>query len=138
MSASETAWACASGAAWGGERCWEGEWRPARPWALWTGAALSLMHGTKETAVLAYAAMAGGLVLLLLPRYGVRGALRLVKERSNTRHLVAAFAVALGLSFVLYTSFFTPLRRPLDSLLTAGVYLRRESCGVYLDKPRRY
>ena len=112
--------------------------KPSLPWALGTGAALSLMHATKETAVLAYAAMAGALVLLLLSQHGVRGALRLAKERSNARDLVAAFAVALGLSVVLYTAFFTHLRGPLDSILTYGNYLQRaDGAGIH-DKAWHY
>ncbi len=112
--------------------------RPSLPWALGTGAALSLMHATKETAVLAYAAMAAALLLVLLLQHGLRGTLRLAKDRSKARHLFAAIALALGISVVLYTAFFSHLRGPLDSILTYGNYLQRaDGAGIH-DKPWHY
>ena len=112
--------------------------RPSLLWALGTGAALSLMHATKETAVLAYVAMAGALILLLLYERGTRGALRLARERPKAPHLAAAIALGLGISVVLYTAFFTHLRGPLDSILTYGSYLQRAGGVGIHDKPWHY
>ena len=87
-------------------------------WAVAAGACLGLMHATKETWVLAGASMAAALVLVLLwERYAHR---RVLEVRSYLRPgavggaLVAAAAVAV----VLFTSFFTHARGPLDSVLT--------------------
>ena len=118
-----------------GWRYWR---RPSLPWALGIGASLSLMHATKETAVLAYVAMMGALLFLALSEYGPRGSLRLLRERSNLKHAIAAAAFGLTLSVVLYTAFFTHLRGPLDSILTYGNYFQRaDGAGIH-DKPWHY
>ncbi|MFO8012314.1 MAG: phospholipid carrier-dependent glycosyltransferase [Phycisphaerae bacterium] len=87
-------------------------------WAVAAGASVGLMHATKETWVLAGAAMAGALVLVLLwERYGHR---RVLEVRSYLRPaaVAGAFAAAVVVTVVLYTSFFTHARGPLDSVLT--------------------
>ncbi len=117
---------------------WRYARRPSLPWAFGAGASLSLMHATKETAMLAYVAMAGALLILALSQHGLRGSLRCLKERSNTRHLITAAALGLTLSVVLYSAFFTHLRGPLDSILTYGNYLQRAGGAGIHDKPWHY
>jgi len=86
-------------------------------WAVAAGACLGLMHATKETWVLAGASMVAALVLVLLwERYAHR---RVLQIRSYLRPgaVVGALAAAIVVAVVLFTSFFTHARGPLDSVL---------------------
>jgi uncharacterized protein (TIGR03663 family) len=89
-------------------------------WAAAAGACLGLMHATKETWVLAGASMLAALVLVLLwERYGDRRVLDL-RSCLTGRALAAALVAAAVVAGILYTSFFTHGRGPLDSVLTYG------------------
>ncbi len=105
-----------------------------------TGVALSLalMHATKETAVLAYAAMALALGATLLWRYGPRAALVRVRAHIAPRHAAIALTIALALSVTLFSAFFTNLRGPLDSVLTYASYFKRAGGAGLHDKPWYY
>jgi len=93
-------------------------------WAVAAGACVALMHATKETSVLALAAMG----LALAARAGWR---KLWGERAGPAglpkagHVALAIAVAVAVSVTLFSSFFTNWRGPLDSLLTYRSYLTR-------------
>ncbi|MBI3853453.1 MAG: TIGR03663 family protein [Verrucomicrobia bacterium] len=103
-------------------------------WCLLAGAGLALMFATKETFVLS----AGCLVLavlgnLLWSRW-VDGHRSEIKGHLNFKHIAAAFVVALLVSVVLFTSFFTNASGPLDSLRTYLPWLNRaggESPHIY-------
>ena len=123
-------------------------WRYARSpklgWAVAAGVSVGLMHATKETCVLAYAAMAGALVLAAAwsrLRDGSRTPLREAVRSVNPVHLAAFAFAALAVSVVFFTSFFTHARGPLDSVLTYMNYAReaggRGSTAVH-DKPWHY
>ena len=87
-------------------------------WAVAAGASLGLMYATKETWILAGAAMVGALVLTLLwQRCGAKQTLNL-RAYLSPKALVPALAAAIVVAVVLYTSFFTHARGPLDSVLT--------------------
>jgi uncharacterized protein (TIGR03663 family) len=116
-------------------------WRYARSgrmiWCLVAGAALGLMHATKETFVFTLVAMAGALVLT---RFWEHGILRMGREkgggsnaglwdrwlgwgwndlgRLNKAHLVWGAVVGLLVSVVLFSSFFSHASGPLDSVRT--------------------
>jgi uncharacterized protein (TIGR03663 family) len=84
-------------------------------WSLLTGFAAGLMHATKETSVLSFAAIAASLLILWF----------IDRKRDNHLfshlrmvHLAAAGGVALVISVLFFSSFFTHLRGPLDSILT--------------------
>ncbi len=115
-------------------------------WALLGGAALGLMHATKETFVLAVAAMAGAGVLTLLWDWIWRGrgeptasapattghAGSLSREMQglwNWRHVLAAALVAMVVSVLLFSSFGTNWSGPLDSLLAYVPYFTRAGGG---------
>ena len=87
-------------------------------WALAAGASLGLMHATKETWVLSGASMLAALVLTLFwERYGAKRTLDL-RAVLTGKAVAGALAAAAVAAVVLYTSFFTHARGPLDSVLT--------------------
>ncbi len=106
-----------------------GAWRHRQTgkagWAVVAGAGLGLMHATKETFVITLAAMAlaGTVAVAWNRRYDptTQG----WRAGWNLQHLALALGVAASVSLVLYTSFFTNLRGPLDSLATYLPWLRR-------------
>jgi uncharacterized protein (TIGR03663 family) len=101
-------------------------WRTRRlGWAVLAGAALGLLHATKETCALALGAMLAASVLTMA--WG-----RWVERRGfapgpplNCKHLVVGLAVALAVSVILFSSFFTNASGPLDSLGTYSPWLSR-------------
>lgn len=104
-------------------------WRYVRTgklgWALLGGAFLGLMYATKETCVIAYAGMYVGFVAAA---YWSRRYARTEDSPScafNGRHLAGAVAVCCAVSFLFFSSFFTNLRGPLDSVRAYFVYLVR-------------
>jgi len=111
-------------------------WRYVRTrslgWAAAAGLSLGLMHATKETWVLAAAAMAAALVFTLLwSRWrdavwpDLRGALR-------PGAILAAVAAAVAVAVALYSSFGTDWGGPADSILAYATYLRRGSApGIH-------
>ena len=109
--------------------------RPGLGWALAAGVCTGLMHATKETSIIAWAAIAAALVATILWRKrsgeDLRFAIRPV-------HLGAAIALAVGVSVTLYSSFFTYARGPLDSILTYGHYLQQGGEPTLHEKPWTY
>ncbi|MBM4039513.1 MAG: TIGR03663 family protein [Planctomycetes bacterium] len=106
-------------------------------WAILAAASLALMHATKETCVLAFAAMS----LALAAKLGWRkvwGEPVQFRGFIRPRHVAIAAAVAIALSVVLFSSFFTNWRGPLDSILTYGNYLRRSGGAGMHDHPWHY
>jgi uncharacterized protein (TIGR03663 family) len=106
--------------------------RPA--WAALTGAGLGLMYATKETFVLAVAAMVFGLVLTAAWNRWRKDAPSDLKTFINWRHALLALFVAGAVGTVFFTSFFTNASGPLDSIRTYFPWLRRaggESPHIY-------
>lgn len=102
-------------------------WRSRKlGWALLAGAGLGLMHATKETFVItvAAAAIALGLNQIWNRRLDASG-LPVKAPPLNFLHLAAALAVWLGVAVILFSSFFTNLAGPLDSVRTYGAWLHR-------------
>jgi len=94
-------------------------------WAVVAGAGLGLMATTKETFVIALAAMglAGMLtVWWTLPKQGRLPGLILLW---NWKHAAFAFAAAFVVWLVLFSSFFTNAAGPLDSVRTYLPWLKR-------------
>ncbi len=104
-------------------------------WAVAAGACLGLMHATKETWVLAGASMVAALVLVLLwERFGGRRRLE-VRPYLSGRAVAGALAAAAVVAGVLFTSFFTHLRGPLDSMLTYYYNVVRVGAESLHDHP---
>jgi uncharacterized protein (TIGR03663 family) len=110
---------------------------PGAGWAIGLGLSLSLMHATKETAVLAYAAALGALGMLWIADR-VRPFAEVPIDGFRGSHVVVAVVVGLVTSLVLYTAFFTHWRGPVDSVLTYTNYFRRAGGAGIHDKPWYY
>jgi predicted membrane-bound mannosyltransferase len=96
-------------------------------WAVGAGASVGLMHATKETWILAAAAMATGLAATVLwTRWRDRTPM-CVRPFLRPAPLLAALAAACVVAVALYSSFGTDWKGPLDSLLAYKTYLRRGS-----------
>ncbi len=106
-------------------------------WAILAAVSLALMHATKETCVLALAAMG----LALAAKLGWR---RLWHEPVRIRGLVTGRHVAIAalagicVSFLFFSSFLTNWRGPLDSILTYSSYLRRSGGVGMHEQPWHY
>ena len=105
-------------------------WRYARSrrivWAILCGVFLGLMHATKETCVLAFAALGGAVAVVVLWRRLSRPA----QDPPPTRairwwHLLALVIAGAIVSVVFFTSFFTNLRGPWDSIRTYLLYAHK-------------
>jgi uncharacterized protein (TIGR03663 family) len=102
-------------------------WRTRKlGWALLAGAALGLMHATKETFALSLAAALLAIALnQLWNRLLDASDLPLRAPRLNPWHLAAAFGVWMLVALILFTSFFTNASGPLDSLRSYQPWLQR-------------
>ena len=95
----------------------------SRRWAMLCGVGLGLMFATKETAVIAYAAMLGSILLC---------ALFAPCTHFPLKKIGLALLVASLVSFVLFSSFFTHMAGPMESILAFKGYLARGS-GMETD-----
>ncbi|MFW6161407.1 MAG: flippase activity-associated protein Agl23 [Planctomycetota bacterium] len=116
---------------------WRYAWTHRLRWALVAGAFLGLMHATKETCVLSWAAMALAVVAKVGWRrwwgYPVR-----LRTLVSWRHAVAGVLVAAVVSVVFFSSFFTHWAGPLDSVRTYAYYLDRSGGSGLHDHPWHY
>jgi uncharacterized protein (TIGR03663 family) len=115
--------------------------RPGAGAALACGAALGLAHATKETCVIAFAAMAGGLALALAWGRLRDGAFTVPGGRPRWAHAALLAGGAVLASVLFYSAFFTHARGPLDSVLAFTTYLTRaegEGSTAIHDKPWHY
>lgn len=110
-------------------------------WAIATGTAIGLMHGTKETCAIAWGA-AGCSVLIarLLIRSEPAGDVdRAMVRRPDWIALGLAALSAAVVSISLFTAFFQNWRGPLDSLLTYKTYFDRAgNHGLHNHPPDFY
>ncbi len=107
------------------------------PWAILFGASLGLMHATKETCIIAFASMflACLFVLMTDPE---QNTFQAVRKNVKLTHLFAAFAVAVIVSMLFYSSFFTNPAGILDSVTTYTTYLDRAALNRLHDHPWYY
>ncbi len=128
-------------------------WRkPGFGWALGAGACLGLVHATKETCVVIFAAMALAKVLTLLYsrwRDGRWPALfpedtpaERLSVRALALHCVVLVASAVLVSVTFFSSFFTYPHGVVDSVMAFTTYLHRGAEGAgssaLHDKPWYY
>jgi uncharacterized protein (TIGR03663 family) len=103
-------------------------------WALLAGAFLGLAQATKETAVLAWAAMAGGLALTFFWAHWRRIPFP-VKQYWRARDLLAGAAVAVIVAGLFYSSFFSNPRGLFDAFHAYVYYLDRAGGAGLHDHP---
>jgi uncharacterized protein (TIGR03663 family) len=100
-------------------------------WALLAGAAVGMMQATKETFVLALAAMVGALVMnhfwgrKVEPKGKRTQEVKKIIRSTMLKHVVAALVVWLVIVVVLFSSFFTNAGGVLDSVRTYLPWLHR-------------
>jgi uncharacterized protein (TIGR03663 family) len=107
---------------------WRYRLRPSWGSAGAAGLLAGMMYATKETAVIAFAAIAGAFLLTFHPRKKTQEKGEGQTKRGISRswgHLALALGVALLVSFVLFTSFFHNPKGFVDSLLSFRVYFIR-------------
>ncbi|MCL4216109.1 MAG: TIGR03663 family protein [Candidatus Hydrogenedentes bacterium] len=117
---------------------WRYAQRPSWGWAIACGVSLALMHATKETCILAFAAMAGGLALTALYARWSEGQWPALSAGFDKKRLAVAAIVAIVVSVTFFSSFFTHARGPLDSIGTYLNYFRRAGGAGMHDKPWYY
>jgi uncharacterized protein (TIGR03663 family) len=104
--------------------------RPCTRWALSAGACVGLMFATKETWVIAVAAMAAALGLTLaferLRGTGQGGG----SPRWEGRHLMTAIVAATAVSGLFYSSFLSHPRGVIDSVLAYPAYIGRATAST--------
>jgi uncharacterized protein (TIGR03663 family) len=117
-------------------------WRYVRSrnaaWALVAGAALGLMHATKETAVIAYGALAAALLINTIWHWRLRGLRVAARGYVRAKPLAAALLIGVVLSVALYSGLFQSASGPLDSLRTLATYFDRAGGHGLHDHPWYY
>lgn len=103
--------------------------RPSFSWAAAAGICAGLMHATKETCVLAWAAAAAaGLVFLFFGQGKTAN-----RPKLKWTHAALGMACAVFVSGLFFSSFFSHSSGVRDSLLTYGAYLSRAGTSVHLQ-----
>jgi uncharacterized protein (TIGR03663 family) len=93
-------------------------------WALSAGVCLGLMHATKETCVIAYAAMFLALLLVLYLQRR-QGSVQKVSDLVKPSHLIAGLAAGVIVSALFFSSFLSYPTGIVDSIRTYTTYLDR-------------
>lgn len=102
--------------------------RPSARWAISAGAFVGLMHATKETFVIALAALVVSLSLVLvLERWRGDDDAGQRPTRWHWWHLLAAASMAVVVSAMFFSSFLSHPRGVIDSVATYGTYFGRAS-----------
>jgi uncharacterized protein (TIGR03663 family) len=91
-------------------------------WALAAGVFLGLMHATKETCIISLGAMFLSAVFVLILQ---RGKGLKIREQFKFGHLSAAVVIAVFVSSLFYSSFFTNLQGIADSIRTYSSYISK-------------
>jgi uncharacterized protein (TIGR03663 family) len=94
-------------------------------WARATGAALGLMHATKETCIIAFGAMGCALAVMLVVARLRGRRLNTILDGIRPVHLVVVLVTAVLVSALFCSSFLRHPRGVLDSYLTYATYFGR-------------
>ncbi|MBU0618243.1 MAG: TIGR03663 family protein [Planctomycetes bacterium] len=117
-------------------------WRYVRSrhagWAVLTGAAIGLMHATKETCIIPLGALLAALAINTVWHWRPRGLRVALRGYWRGKVFAGAALVALALSALLYSGFFTSASGPLDSLRTFATYFERAGGHGLHDHPWPY
>lgn len=117
-------------------------WRYSRSqrigWALFCGLSLGLMLATKETSIISYAAMGGGLAATLVWERIRRGPGLRIRDIARPWHVAAGALVGLVACTTVVSGFFTNPRGALDIFLTFRNYVGRAGGAGMHDHPWNY
>jgi len=109
-------------------------------WVISTGFFAGMMFATKETSVIAYASIIGALFLTFVwerfrncHQTDVEGNVSLPVKKFSSWHVLVFLAVAGFVSVIFFTSFFTNLRGPLDSILAYKMYMHKSTNSLHLQ-----
>ncbi len=118
---------------------WRYSRRPSAAWAVAAGFCAGMMYATKETSIIAFAAVAAAFLFASTSRGSARsGAGERGRPRPRAWHGLLGLAVALAAVGLLFTSF---LRNPgglWDSILSFRVYFARGAETGWHTKPPSY
>ena len=116
---------------------WRYVLNPTWGWAAAAGLYAGMMYATKETSVIAFGAVAAGLVVTLVS--GRKdGEARGEHGGFKAWHLLLALGAALGVAGLLLTSFFSHPEGVLESLLSFRIYITRGSEAGWHGHPWHY
>jgi len=99
--------------------------KPGAGWAISAGACLGLMHATKETSVIAFVSLLGGLFLTLAFERWCGNALAPSQQRSTRQHVLLAILTAMLVSGLFFSSFLSSPRGVADSITAYRTYFER-------------
>ena len=94
-------------------------------WAVAAGAFVGLMHATKETCIIALAAMLLGVTFIVIGRLWRGWPFRSAVGAVKVRHLVWGLATAVIVSAAFYSGFFRHWQGVAESYLTYSTYFSR-------------
>jgi uncharacterized protein (TIGR03663 family) len=94
-------------------------------WLVLTGVFMGLMHATKETCVINYAACALALAATIIIRRGWRAGPAQGHPPFRIMHLFVILVIAAVVSAVFFSSFFTSPKGIIDSFTAYALYFRR-------------
>jgi uncharacterized protein (TIGR03663 family) len=117
-------------------------WRYVRSrrtgWLILAGAAVGLMHATKETCIIAWGALLLALAINTLWHWRISGVGVALRGYWRGKAVVGGIVLAILISVTLYSGLFTSASGPLDSLRTfAGYFDRAGGHGLH-DHPWYY
>jgi len=115
---------------------WRYSRSPRLPWLIAAGVSIGLMQATKETSVLAYAAMISGLAAVALTRS--RDTRTPFFATVKAWHIAAAAIAAIAVCSIFITGFFTNPRALPDVALTYLSYFKRADGAGLHDHPWYY
>ena len=102
-------------------------------WLTLAGAAAALMHATKETCIISFAALT--IALLIVNKQKTLHQKKIGLEKPpppiNNKHFTAAYIIMAAVSFLFFSSFFTNFRGPIDSFLTYTNYFTRAAADIH-------
>ncbi|MHC4132395.1 MAG: flippase activity-associated protein Agl23 [Planctomycetota bacterium] len=94
-------------------------------WAIIAGLFLGLAHATKETCIISFASIALALILMTILQRRYAPSLKKINKGKLYLHGPLCLLVALIISALLYSSFFTNPRGILDSFTTYAFYFNK-------------
>lgn len=106
-------------------------------WIVAAGLFAGLMHATKETCVIAFASMFLATLFVFMTNPG-QNIFEAVRKTVKIPHLFVAFAAALVVSIMFYSSFFTNPAGILDSVTTYTTYIGRAAQNQLHNHPWYY